>query len=134
EVQAGFLSRVERGRPFLTLKLALSLDGRIATAGGESRWITGEAARKHVHSQRLMHDAVMVGGGTARADLPSLNVRNMGRPPRQPVRIILSSRDLPDLPPDGPDHGPLWQFSGDLCEVMAQIAGRGVTRIYCEGG
>lgn len=89
EANAGFLSRVERGRPWLTLKLALSLDGRIATGAGESRWITGPEARRRVHALRLGHDAVLVGGGTARADDPALTVRGLG-PVAQPVRIVAS--------------------------------------------
>ncbi|MBE2278343.1 MAG: bifunctional diaminohydroxyphosphoribosylaminopyrimidine deaminase/5-amino-6-(5-phosphoribosylamino)uracil reductase RibD [Rhodobacteraceae bacterium] len=90
-VTAGFLKRVTQGLPFLTLKLAASLDGRIATATGESRWITGPAARRHVHALRMAHDAVMVGSGTATADDPDLTVRDLGAP-RQPVRILLDSR------------------------------------------
>jgi len=89
-VHAGFLSRVQRGRPHLTLKLALSLDGRIATASGESRWITGPAARRLVHAERARHDAVMVGAGTARADDPELTVRGLGTG-WQPVRVVLDS-------------------------------------------
>ena len=133
EVQAGFLGRVTRGRPFLTLKLATSFDGRIAAASGESRWITGPAARAHVHMLRMTHDAVMVGGGTARADRPSLNVRGFG-PLRQPARVVVSSRPLPDLPPEGPDFGPLWQVSGPPADILADLAGRGITRLFCEGG
>lgn len=132
-MQAGFLSRVMRGRPFLTLKLASSFDGRIATGTGDSQWITGPAARRHVHLLRLTHDAVMVGGGTARADRPSLNVRGFG-PVRQPVRIVVSSQKLPDLPPEGPDFGPLWQMQGNLNEIMAELSDRGLTRVFCEGG
>lgn len=132
-LQAGFLSRVTRGRPFLTLKLATSFDGRIAMASGESRWITGPAARAHVHALRLNHDAVMVGGGTARADRPALNVRGFG-PVRQPVRVVVSAQELPDLPPEDAAHGPLWQVSGDPAAVMAELGGRGLTRIFCEGG
>ncbi|AUH66158.1 bifunctional diaminohydroxyphosphoribosylaminopyrimidine deaminase/5-amino-6-(5-phosphoribosylamino)uracil reductase RibD [Paracoccus zhejiangensis] len=132
-LQAGFLSRIERGRPWLVLKLAASFDGRIATATGESHWITGPAARAHVHGLRLMSDAVMVGGGTARADRPSLNVRGFGAV-RQPVRVVVSSGDLPDLPPEGPDFGPLWQVSGDPAELMADLGARGLTRVFCEGG
>ena len=92
---AGFLSRVQQGRPRLTLKLATSFDGRIATGSGESRWITGPEARRLVHAERARHDAVLVGGGTARADDPSLTVRDLGRI-AQPVRIVASRRlDLP---------------------------------------
>ncbi|MBU3030299.1 bifunctional diaminohydroxyphosphoribosylaminopyrimidine deaminase/5-amino-6-(5-phosphoribosylamino)uracil reductase RibD [Paracoccus marinaquae] len=132
-VQAGFLARVTRGRPFVTLKLASSFDGRIATASGESQWITGPAARRHVHALRLIHDAIMVGGGTARADRPSLNVRGFG-PVRQPARVIVTTQPLPDLPGEGGDFGPLWQVSGDLDAIMADLARRGVTRLFCEGG
>lgn len=93
---AGFLSRVRRGRPLVTLKLATSFDGRIATGSGESKWITGPAARRHVHADRARHDAVLVGGGTARADDPSLDVRGLGRI-AQPLRIVAARRlDLPD--------------------------------------
>ncbi len=87
-LNAGFLKRVTRGLPFVTLKLAASLDGRTATATGESRWITGPESRRRVHAMRLCHDAVMVGSGTALADDPDLTVRDMGAV-RQPVRIVL---------------------------------------------
>lgn len=133
EAQRGFLTRVTLGRPMLTLKLATSFDGRIATALGESQWITAPTARRHVHALRLTHDAVMVGGGTARADRPGLNVRGMGRV-RQPVRVVVSSGPLPDLPPEGPEHGPLWQLAGDPAAVMADLGARGLTRVLCEGG
>ena len=85
---AGFLKRVTQGLPFVTLKLATTIDGRIATASGESRWITGAEARRHVHLMRMTHDAVMVGSGTACADDPDLTVRDMGAT-RQPLRILL---------------------------------------------
>lgn len=94
-LQQGFLRRVQRARPMLTLKLAASFDGRIATATGESQWITGPAARRAVHGMRARHDAVLVGGGTARADDPSLTVRDLGIA-QQPVRVVWSRRlDLP---------------------------------------
>lgn len=133
DLQAGFLSRIERGRPFLTLKLASSFDGRIATARGESQWITGPAARLHVHAMRRTHDAVMVGGRTARADRPSLNVRGL-TVPRQPVRIVMTSGPAPDLPPEGPMHGPLWVLDSSPAKAMALLAERGITRVFCEGG
>ncbi len=132
-LQRGFLKRVRDGLPMVTLKLAASLDGRIATASGESQWITAEAARRHVHLLRLQHDAVMVGGGTARSDRPALNVRGFGVV-RQPVRIVVSDRPVPGLPPEDADHGPLWQVSGDLRAALVGLAERGLTRIFCEGG
>ena len=106
----GFLTRLGAGRPMVTLKLATSLDGRIATASGESKWITGPAARRRVHALRLGHDAVLVGGGTARADDPRLTVRDIGAGV-QPVRLVASRRL--DLPRDGRlagsvAEGPLW--------------------------
>ncbi|MTE01357.1 bifunctional diaminohydroxyphosphoribosylaminopyrimidine deaminase/5-amino-6-(5-phosphoribosylamino)uracil reductase RibD [Paracoccus sp. YIM 132242] len=133
ELQAGFLSRIQQGRPFVTLKLATSFDGRIATAGGESQWITGPQARLHVHTMRMAHDAVMVGGNTAHADRPSLNVRGLTTP-RQPVRVVLSSRPLPDLPPEGVMHGPLWRIDAPPADALAQLAEAGITRVFCEGG
>lgn len=133
DLQRGFLSRVTLGRPMVTLKLATSFDGRIATSSGESRWITGEAARRHVHLMRLSHDAVMVGAGTARADLPSLNVRGFGAV-RQPVRVVIANAPIPELPPEDGDHGPLWVLPGPLSEALAELGQRGLTRIFCEGG
>ena len=87
-LNAGFLSVIERRRPYLTLKLAATLDGRIATAKGESRWITGAAARTRVHLMRAKADAVLIGAGTARADDPMLDARGLGPRAAQPVRIV----------------------------------------------
>ena len=157
----GFLLRVTEVRPWVTLKLAASLDGRIATGTGESRWITGPAARAAVHAMRARHDAVLVGGGTARADDPLLTVRGMGARP-QPVRVVLS-RGL-GLPPDGQlartaREVPLWLLHGvgaeagpwealgarclevpegtgglDLRAALGRLAAEGITRVFCEGG
>lgn len=162
--QVGFLSRVERGRPMVTLKLASSLDGRIATATGESQWITGPEARRQVHAQRMTHDAVMVGAGTARADDPSLTVRGLGAR-HQPVRVVLSRHlDIPldstlartaqevpvwlihgDRAPDGVVSA--WEGLGARCLSVPVVQGRidveaalaalgeaGITRVFCEGG
>lgn len=95
----GFLTRVAEGRPMLTLKLATSLDGRIATAAGESRWITGAQARAEVHLLRARADAVLIGAGTARADDPRLDVRGIGIARPDLVRVVVASRL--DLPLDG---------------------------------
>jgi diaminohydroxyphosphoribosylaminopyrimidine deaminase / 5-amino-6-(5-phosphoribosylamino)uracil reductase len=157
----GFLTRVAQGRPMVTLKLASSLDGRIATASGESRWITGTEARRAVHALRARHDAVLIGAGTARADDPMLTVRGMGAV-HQPVRIVATA-DL-HLPRDGAlarsaaevplwlVHGPQadtagWAESGavlvpvgltggriDPAAMLAALGARGLTRVLCEGG
>ncbi|WHU01624.1 bifunctional diaminohydroxyphosphoribosylaminopyrimidine deaminase/5-amino-6-(5-phosphoribosylamino)uracil reductase RibD [Sphingomonas sp. NIBR02145] len=88
---AGFLTRLERGRPFVTLKLATSLDGRIALASGESKWITGEQARAHTHLERARHEAILVGRRTMEIDTPRLDVRLPGLEDRSPRRLVLSA-------------------------------------------
>ena len=159
----GFFRVIRQGRPMVTLKLASSLDGRIATATGESQWITGPEARRAVHALRACHDAVLVGGGTARADDPALTVRGLGVR-RQPVRVVASrrvdfeggglARDLPDAPlwlVHGADARPevldAWRSRGaetigcataqgqiDPKAMLAALADRGITRVFCEGG
>jgi len=87
---AGFLTRIRLGRPAITLKLAMSLDGKIALPSGESRWITGEDARAHVHSERARADMILVGRGTYEADKPGLDVRLPGLEDRAPRKAILT--------------------------------------------
>jgi len=161
---AGFFGKATVGRPRVTLKLAGSFDGRIATASGQSRWITGPRARRLVHALRARHDAVMVGAGTVRADDPALTVRGLGVA-HQPVRVVVS-RKL-DLPRDGQlartaDAVPVWLCHGadadagrvaawrdlgavplrcslagrqvDTGSVLDALGAQGLTSVFCEGG
>jgi diaminohydroxyphosphoribosylaminopyrimidine deaminase / 5-amino-6-(5-phosphoribosylamino)uracil reductase len=105
---AGFLTRVTLGRPHVTLKLAMSLDGKIALPSGESRWITGEDARAHVHFERARADMILVGRGTYNSDRPKLDVRLPGLEDRSPRKALLTRGD----PVDG------WTRIGDPREIF----------------
>lgn len=91
ESLSGYLTRLNLGRPRVTLKLALSIDGKIALPSGESQWITGEDARRHVHLERSRSDMILVGRGTYMADSPRLDVRLPGLEERSPRRALLTS-------------------------------------------
>jgi len=91
-LNAGFLKRVIKGQPLVVLKLATSLDGRIATHSGDSRWITGELARRRAHLLRSRADAILVGSGTAVFDNPRLDVRLPGLEDRSPLRVVVDGR------------------------------------------
>ncbi|EJL31572.1 bifunctional diaminohydroxyphosphoribosylaminopyrimidine deaminase/5-amino-6-(5-phosphoribosylamino)uracil reductase RibD [Novosphingobium sp. AP12] len=93
---SGYLTSKRLGRPEVTLKLALSLDGCIALASGESQWITGADARAHTHAMRARADAILVGGGTLRADAPRLDVRLPGLEDRSPERWVLTRGPVPE--------------------------------------
>ena len=93
---AGWLTRLRLGRPRITLKLALSIDGKIALPSGESKWITGEDARRHVHLERAHSDMILVGRGTFLADRPSLDVRLPGLEERSPRRTLLTRGQAED--------------------------------------
>ncbi|WP_305098309.1 bifunctional diaminohydroxyphosphoribosylaminopyrimidine deaminase/5-amino-6-(5-phosphoribosylamino)uracil reductase RibD [Croceibacterium aestuarii] len=93
---AGYLARAHSARPFVTLKLALTADGFIARSDGSSKWITGEVARAHAHRERARSDAILVGGGTLRADAPRLDVRLPGLEARSPQRLVLTRGAAPE--------------------------------------
>ncbi|WBX82639.1 bifunctional diaminohydroxyphosphoribosylaminopyrimidine deaminase/5-amino-6-(5-phosphoribosylamino)uracil reductase RibD [Sphingosinicella microcystinivorans] len=129
DAMAGFFSRMERGRPRITLKLAMSIDGRVSMPGGESRWITGPEARAHVHLQRALADVIVVGRGTLEADDPSLDVRLPGLADRSPRPAVLSAT-LDAIPSSAKfaERDPLLLASTDeLCEVI-------VNDVFVEGG
>jgi diaminohydroxyphosphoribosylaminopyrimidine deaminase/5-amino-6-(5-phosphoribosylamino)uracil reductase len=147
----------------ITLKLATSLDGKIATGRGESRWITGEASREQVHRLRAEHDAVVVGIATALADDPELTVRLPGYAGPQPARVVLDSRQrlsldcklvatarqIPTYLVSTCEPEPELVKAGvrvitapaaggedrpDLCEVVEALSGLGLERLFVEGG
>lgn len=118
---AGFMTRRAKHRPHVTLKLAVSLDGRIALPDGSSRWITGAAARAHAHLERARAEMVLVGRGTLEADRPKLDVRLAGLEERSPERAVLGHGDAPEG----------WAILRD----PAEIAGlHGVDHLLVEGG
>ena len=131
-----YLHQRRTGRPWVTLKLAATLDGRSAAPDGSSRWITGPQARADVHRERAEHDAVLVGAGTVRADDPQLTVRNRDTAgpvsddpaSRQPLRVVLGSA------PVNARMQPCLELSGDLGQVLTTLAGKGVLSVLVEGG
>jgi diaminohydroxyphosphoribosylaminopyrimidine deaminase/5-amino-6-(5-phosphoribosylamino)uracil reductase len=125
------------GRPYVTLKWASSLDGRTAAADGSSRWITGPAARAHVHEQRAASDAVLVGTGTVLADDPALTARDDGGEllPRQPVPVVLGDRAVPqDAALRRHPHAPILLPGHDLAAALVALRERGVRTAYVEAG
>lgn len=159
----GFFSKVQLGRPLVTLKLATTLDGRIAIGSGESKWITGAQARARGHMLRAEHDAILIGIGTALADDPELTCRLPGMLGLSPVPIVLDSRlRLPDESrlARGAKSNPVWLVAGpgqqsatldklgveilpaplsgsgriDLQAALGILARRGITRLLVEGG
>lgn len=132
-----WLPAVERGRPFVTLKLATSLDGRVAAADGTSRWITSDVSRHHAHDLRAEVDAIVVGTGTALVDDPSLTARNAAGElhGQQPLRVVVGHRDLPA---DSRLHGPGGELvhvrTHDPAQVLAELSSREVRHVLVEGG
>lgn len=160
ELNAAFITHSVRGRPHVLLKLATSLDGKIATASGESRWITGPPARALVHRWRADADAVAVGIGTALADDPGLTARDLEGPVRQPARVVFdrqarlpvtsqlarSAGEVPVLvvasetaPADRvaaleATGVRVLRVSGGVAEGLAALAAEGIQSVFLEGG
>ncbi|QSI78300.1 bifunctional diaminohydroxyphosphoribosylaminopyrimidine deaminase/5-amino-6-(5-phosphoribosylamino)uracil reductase RibD [Niveibacterium microcysteis] len=161
ELNAGFVSRMTRGRPWVRVKIAASADGRTALANGQSQWITGEAARRDVHHWRASACAVLTGIGTVLADNPQLNVRHVATT-RQPKRVVVDARlDTPPTAalfngsdvwvatanPQGPKADALRAAGAtlltcpidaagrvDLPALFAELAQRGVNELMVEAG
>jgi len=130
---APYLEHRRTGRPWVVLKLAASLDGRIAAPDGTSRWLTGATARADAHRLRSESDAVLVGAGTVRADDPELTVRFAPASPvretdRQPMRVVLGHAPL------GARVHPALEMQGDLGDVLEQLGAKGVVQLLVEGG
>lgn len=162
-MNAGFLSRITKDRPTVALKLATTLDGKIALPDGTSRWITGERARAHVHLLRAQYDAVMIGAGTAVADNPELTSRLPGVNAKRLVRVVvdtnarlsptsklaMTAHEQPVWMLTAPNTKPPATLAGksvevlpvpaaengiDLSAALKTLAQRGLTRIFVEGG
>ncbi len=160
EINLGFLSRVERGRPWVRVKIATSLDGKTALPNGESQWITSEAARLDGHRWRMKADAVMTGIGTVLTDDPQLNVR-LPDAVRQPIRIVVDSHLKTPLDARVLGQGSVWLFAANasplridalkgkgaevfadindtgrvnLDEMMQILAGREINEVHVEAG
>jgi diaminohydroxyphosphoribosylaminopyrimidine deaminase/5-amino-6-(5-phosphoribosylamino)uracil reductase len=122
----GFRTWVARGRPFVSYKAAATLDGRLAAAGGDARWVSGEASRRLVHELRARSDAVAVGMGTVRRENPALTARDVGAE-RQPRRLAFGTGPLPE-------GSELELRSGPLPDELAALAADGIQTLLLEGG
>jgi len=137
ETTRRWLVATRTARPFVTLKWASSLDGRAAAADGSSRWITGPAARRHVHEQRSTHDAILVGTGTVLADDPSLTARGDDGEllPEQPLPIVVGTRPVPpEAVLRAHPRGFVETGTRDLEAVLGDLWQRGVRSVLVEGG
>lgn len=133
----GFISVITKKRPYIALKLATSLDGKIATQSGQSQWITSEKSRQKGNLLRSRYDAIATGIGTVLADDPLLTCRIKGLEERSPVRVVFDRNGR--LPANcrlmqTSDSVPVWVMKSGLPEAMAELAERGITRLLVEAG
>ena len=142
----GFIKRMQTGLPFVTCKIAMSLDGKTAMASGESQWITGEAARIDVQYLRAKHQAIMTGSGTILSDNPSMTVR-LDTSTASPLRVVIDSRqqitdktlnifsnDAPILVLNPSNSKTLENGKLDLTDVLKQLANQGINTVLLEAG
>jgi diaminohydroxyphosphoribosylaminopyrimidine deaminase/5-amino-6-(5-phosphoribosylamino)uracil reductase len=137
DFQHAWLTSARTRRPYVTVKWASTLDGRTAAEDGTSQWITGSAARERVHEQRAASDAILIGTGTALADDPSLTARGDAGEllEHQPTAVVLGDRPLPPTSKLQGHPGGLIVLPGhDLDAAMTDLFGRGIRRLYVEGG
>lgn len=127
----GFFNVMQHARPMITVKIASSMDGKIALSNGLSKWITNEKSRAYGHYLRSTHDAILVGGNTVRSDRPRLDCRLLGMEHTNPVRIVLS-RHLSANDISGDTKTLVLQ--GSIPDVLKQIAEAGINRVLVEGG
>ncbi|MFM8507402.1 MAG: RibD family protein, partial [Actinomycetota bacterium] len=123
---APYLHHRRTGRPFVILKLAMTIDGYIAAKSGSGGWITGETARQRVHQMRAESDAILVGAGTVRADDPQLTAREVSGP--SPRRIVLGR-----APREARVH-PCTEWSGSLPDLLDSLGSEGIVQLMVEGG
>jgi diaminohydroxyphosphoribosylaminopyrimidine deaminase / 5-amino-6-(5-phosphoribosylamino)uracil reductase len=128
ELLAPYLKHRRTGRPWVVLKLAATLDGRIAAPDGTARWLTGEPARADAHRLRAESDAVLVGAATVRSDDPELTVRLAPVPDQQPMRVVLGEA------PPGARVQPAVSMSGEPADVLDALGAKGVLQVLVEGG
>ncbi len=143
-INAGFFSVHRNNRPYITVKIATSLDGKIATKTGDSKWITGDIARRYAHLLRAQNDAIIVGSGTVIGDNPELTCRLPGLEKESPIRVILQGKRK--ISPDckllkSSENVPVWQFEAEdsngqvnLAKMLQMLAEKGMTRVLVEGG
>jgi diaminohydroxyphosphoribosylaminopyrimidine deaminase / 5-amino-6-(5-phosphoribosylamino)uracil reductase len=128
EQLAPYLHHRRTGRPWVVLKLAASLDGRVAAPDGSSRWITGAEARADAHALRADSDAVLVGAGTVRADDPTLTVRDAPAPRGDPLRVVLGTA------PAAARVHPCLEWGGSLPDLLDELGAKGHLQVLVEGG
>jgi diaminohydroxyphosphoribosylaminopyrimidine deaminase/5-amino-6-(5-phosphoribosylamino)uracil reductase len=129
-LNTGFFSVIQRGRPMVSLKLATSQDGRLATASGQSQWITGEQSRAYGHKLRSQYDAILTGSGTWLVDKPQLNCRLPGLEDASPVRVVLDRR----MRVHENDVRTWVLHEASVESALVALAQKGITRVLVEAG